>query len=118
MELDAVDRQLAVLQSHDFAFGGLSGHFETGGQRFSPDDQRMVPRRLEWIWKLFEDTGVAVLNGRSFSMHQSICGNDVGSEHGADALMPETNAEDRNSWTELADDFIADRSVLRPPRAR
>ena len=60
MELDAVDREFTVLQSHDFVFGGLGGDLETRRQSFATNDQRMVTRRFEWIWEAFEETSAVM----------------------------------------------------------
>src|ERR1041384_2602807 len=114
MELNAVDRELALLQAHDFAFGGLGGDFEIRRQRFATNDQRMVTRRFERIWKAFKDSSVAMPHRRSFPMHQSRRGNNFGAENRADALMAETNTEDRHLRSEDANDFVADARILRP----
>ena len=38
MKLDAVDRKLSMLQSHNFAVVGLGGDYERIGQRFAAYD--------------------------------------------------------------------------------
>src|SRR5437016_1633875 len=118
MELDPVNWEFAVLQSHDFAFRCFGRDLEARWQSFAPDDKGMVTRRLERIGKLGENAGVVVPDRRSFSMHQALRRDDLAAENRADALMAEADAEDRHLRAELANDFVADPSVLRPARAR
>src|SRR6266404_2019612 len=114
MELDAVNRELAMLQSHHFAFGRLGRDLEAIWQSFTPDDEGMITRRFEWIRKVREHTAVMMLHGRSLAVHQSRRLNNLAAEHRADALMAETNAKDRRSRTESANHFVADPGILGP----
>src|SRR2546423_12382626 len=118
MELDAVDREFAVLQSHDLAFGCFGSDFEVGWQLFTPNDQRMVTRCVKRVWKIFEDASAMMLHRRSFSMHQTRRGNDLAAEDRANALMAETNAENRRLRSERANDVVADSSVFGPAGPR
>ena len=47
MELHAVGRMLFVLESHHFAFVGLSNDFEFGGNLLV-NDERVVAHGFEW----------------------------------------------------------------------
>ena len=47
MELDALDRVLAMPDTHDQPVGGPGGHLEHVGQRVAGDGQRVVPTRIE-----------------------------------------------------------------------
>ena len=95
MELNTVDWVFAVAQSHDFAFGRFGGYFKRARQSVAAHDERMITRRFEWIWQLRENACALMSNRRSFPMHQTRRRNDLAAEDSADALMPETNAEDR-----------------------
>ena len=62
MKLDAVDRELSMLQSHNFAVLGLGGDFERIGQRFAAHDQRMIACRFEWLGQILENASELMMN--------------------------------------------------------
>src|SRR5205085_10610480 len=115
MELHAVDRECAVPQPHDLAFGRFGRDLERIGQGLAVHDQRMIAGRFEGIGQIFEDAGPPMLNRRSFPMHQAWRGNDFAPKDLANALMTETNSEDRKVRSEDADDFVTDPRILRAP---
>jgi hypothetical protein len=78
----------------------------------------MISGRLEWIWKIFEDASAVMFDRRSFSMHQTRGQNDFAAENSPDALMTETNAEDRHFRSQDADDLVANASVFRTAWSR
>lgn len=114
MELDAVDRELAVLQSHHFAFGSFCCYLKARRQRIATHDQRMVTRRFERIWEALKDPSALMPHRRSFSMHQSPRRKDLAAENRANALMAETNSEDWRFSSEHANNFIADAGIPWP----
>src|SRR2546421_7120366 len=75
MELYAVDREFAVPQTHDLAFGRFGRDLERIWEGLAVHDQRMIAGRFEGIGQIFEDASALMLNGRSFPMHQARRGN-------------------------------------------
>jgi len=58
MELHPLHGQVPVPDTHDLAIVGPRGHFETGGQAFLFDDQRMVARASQRIGQPVENAGI------------------------------------------------------------
>ena len=108
MELDTVDGEGFVLQAHDFAFGGFRGDFQDVGQGFAFDDEGVIARGLEGRGEIFEDASARVENGRGFAVHEAVGPDHVASVDFADALVTETDAEDRNASSESLYNFAAD----------
>src|SRR5436305_6409611 len=75
----------------------------------------MIAGRFEGIGQIFEEARALMLNGRSFPMHQARRGNDFAAKDLANALIAETNSEDRNLRSEHANNFVADPGILRAP---
>ena len=69
MKLDAVDRELSMLQSHNFAIVCLSGNFERIRQRFAFYDQRMIASGFQWLGQIFENALLLMMDLRSFAVH-------------------------------------------------
>src|SRR3954452_15997537 len=95
MKLNAVNRKLAVAQSHDFAFARLGSHFEYRRQGGPVSDKGMISRRLEWIRQVRKQTTTVVFDRRSLAMHESRRPHDFTAEGRGNALMTQTNAEHR-----------------------
>jgi len=60
MELDSMNRVVAVGESHDFAFGGFGGDLQTIRKSFAADKKGVVAGGLKGIRKAREDSGSLV----------------------------------------------------------
>src|SRR5215469_7146213 len=70
MELHALNRVVAMPQSHNLAFGGPRTDFETFRQTLWLDQQRMVAHRLEWVREPGENRFAVMHYRRGLAMHQ------------------------------------------------
>src|SRR5947209_5074463 len=95
MELDAVERPLAMLQSHDDAVRRLGGDGQAVGPARAVDDEGMVARRLERVGQPGEDAAAAVAYGAQLAVHRPGGAHDLAAEDLADDLVAEADAEDR-----------------------
>src|SRR5215203_2291213 len=103
-----MDRVLTMTQTHDFAFGGFGRDLQWGREGVPLDDQRMVPRRFEWIWQTPEHAVPIVLDRRGFPVHQAIRPHHIAPEDVADALVAEADAQQWRGRTEAPDHVIRD----------
>ena len=60
MELDSMNRVVAVGESHDFAFGGFGGDLQAIRKSFPPDKEGVVTGGFERMGKAREDSGSLV----------------------------------------------------------
>ncbi len=108
MKLNAVDWVVAVLQTHDFE--GLAfvvnpcGDFEAWGDGFFGNDEAVIAGCDKRVWEMSENPGPVVTDAGSFTVHQTLSANDFGAVDIGEALMAETDAEHRDSRTEMLDD--------------
>src|SRR5438093_3807259 len=96
MELHAFDAKGAVAKAHDLSLRGLSGDFQTGGERLAPDDQRMVARRFKRVGQIAKDRLLIMTDHRRLAMHQTFGANHLSAKCFSDALMTKTDTENRN----------------------
>src|SRR5712692_11948495 len=78
----------------------------------------MIPRRFKWVWQTSEDVTAIVLDLRSFPVKQPRREHNFPAKHFANALMSETNSEQRNFLAKASNDFLAQACVSRPSRSR
>src|SRR6266542_4656476 len=118
MKLHALDRKRFVAQSHDLPFARPRTHFERVGQTRAFDEQRMVTGRGERVIEASENRFSVMLDGRSFSVHQSFGSHDVSTESLADRLLSETHSENRDLARETLDGGETLAGLIRRARPR
>jgi len=96
MELHPLHRQVPVPDTHDLAIIGPCGQFETGGQAFLFDDQRMIARGSQRVGQSVENPGILVADFGSFAVHQLSRMNNPSAESLPDALVAKADAQDRD----------------------
>src|SRR5580692_8112128 len=87
MELDAFDFVTAMAEAHDDAVGGFCGDGQLARERFAFDDERMVARGCERLWKLAEDILAVVMDFAGLAVEELWSTNDFAAEGRADRLM-------------------------------
>ena len=120
MELDSLDWELAVAQTHDYAgyvaIGGPSADFQIAGQVRFADDERVIAGGGEWRVNSAKDGSAVVLDRTGFAVHERSGAHDLSAESRANGLMSETDAEERNFSGEVLDQGDADAGILRRAR--
>ena len=115
MELDALDRELAVAYPHHLAVGRASGHLELVRDR--EGGERVVAARLERVGQAREDALAVVLDGRGLPVQERLRLSDLAAERLDDRLVAEADAERRHGRAEPPDQLDRDARVLGPARA-
>jgi len=117
MKLHSLDRKLSMAQSHDgtgsIFLCGPGANLEFVRQILFLHDQRVIARGRHGTGQAVEDGFVIVRDGAGFAVHEVRCAHDLSAESGADGLMSQADAEDRNFSGEVADQIDADAGVLR-----
>ena len=96
MELDAPNREINVLESHDLPFFGFRCNFKAIRNRRRVNDKGVVTRCHEWIWQPFEQVFAVMLHGRGFAVHHPIIDFDRRVKRMSYALVSEANSENWN----------------------
>src|SRR5258708_22450011 len=97
MELDAVDRPLAMGDANDDAVLGLGGDRQRRRQPGAVDDERMIARRREGVGQAGEDAAAAMADAAHLAMHRHRRAHDAAAQRLADRLVAEADAEDRHA---------------------
>src|SRR5260370_34316162 len=118
VKLHTFDGKFLVAESHDGAVGGFCGDFEIFGQAFAFDDERMVTRRGEAQWKAAENRLPVVEDFASLAMKEFRRAHDFSSKGGANGLMPQAYAEDRDFSGKPLNELHRDARLLRGARTR
>src|SRR5690349_8329090 len=103
MELHAPDRKILVPDAHDFAFVGFGGDFQAIGQVVALDDEGVIARGGEGIGHAFKKVFPVMFDGGSLAVHHAVIDDNLAAEGVADALMSQTNAEERSIAAKSAD---------------
>lgn len=90
MELNALNRQIAVLQPHDRSILKPGGDFKTGGQTGTLDDQRMIARRLKGRWQAMEEAAALMMHGTHLAMDDLLAAHDLATKRLTNGLMAKT----------------------------
>src|ERR1039458_2253831 len=69
MELHGLDGEFAMAHAHDHAVFGLRGNFETGGQRFTSGEERMIAAHLKLRGQAFKHAHAAMADGGGLAVH-------------------------------------------------
>src|ERR1700720_602978 len=117
MELHAMHRQPVMRKPHHQTVLGFRRHAEIARHGFALDHQRMIARRLEWRIDATKDAPAAVLDFRQLAMNRDRRAHHLAAERLADRLMPEADAEDRDSRRGGNDQIETDARLVRRARA-
>ena len=116
VELDAVDRELAVPDRHHFAV--LRGRADLEGLGDARRGERVVAAALEWIGQAREETLAVVGDRARLPVHQALGLADLAAVGLHDRLVAEAHAEGRHALAQPADDLQAGARVGRPAGPR
>ena len=94
VELDAVDGEFLVADTHDFALVGCGGDFEAVRGASFVEEEGVVAGSLEVLWEPVEQAFPVVGNRGELSVHDPACPDDVPAKVLGDALVPKANAHD------------------------
>src|SRR3954451_25156864 len=95
MELDALDRQLAVADAHDLAVVAARGDLELVGHRRR--GERVVAADLESLRQSLKDAASVVLDHARLAVQQALRAADLAAERLDDRLMTQADAERRHA---------------------
>src|SRR4051794_34936529 len=101
MELNAEHRITAMRETHDLANVRSRCHVEVGIV-IQLDDQRVIAPCAEPVGNAGENAFARMADFRGLAMERPFGSHHPPSESLADALVPETDAEDRQAARELA----------------
>src|SRR5690348_5062015 len=82
------------------------------------NDEAVITRRLERIRHTLENALVVMVDQRRFAMHDTDVAHHLAAEGLADALMPQTDAQDRRCLGEPFEHFVGDAGLIRRAGAR
>src|SRR5580704_8774886 len=117
VELNPLDRITPVSKTHDLALSSLSGDLQIRRESFPPHNKGVIPSRFKRIRQITEDAVSFMHNGGGFPVHNPVGPDDFASENMSNALVPQTNAENRRGGAELKNQVIADTGIKRRPRS-
>lgn len=115
MELDALDRELAVADAHHLSVRSPGGDFELVGNLGRRE--RVVAAGLEPLGQAREDALAVVLDRGGLPVEERLRGPDLAPEGLDDCLMAEADAERRHARTEPPDQLDRDARVRGPAGA-
>ncbi len=104
MKLNAFDGKLFVANAHDDVVSRPSAYGQIARQGGGVNDQGMVAHGGERIFQRSENGSIVMDDLRQFAVHNRRRANDFRPESRADALVTETNAQDRRAGAEATND--------------
>ncbi len=114
VELDAVQRPDAVTHPHDLALVRPGADLEIGVvERLALDDEAVVARRLERVGQAAEDALTVVVDRRGLAVHDADVAHHLAAEDVADALVAETDAQDRRRGGEAFQHLVGNAGLAR-----
>ena len=108
MELHADSRLVPMDDGHDLAVLARGRYPKDIRETVRSDHERVVARHVEWRRHAGEYAGAVVGHARDFPVHGAAGAHDAGAVRGADALVTEADAEDRDRGAKAADDIGRD----------
>src|SRR5438128_1175416 len=118
MKLYALELQLAVAQTHDYAVRRSGGDFKTGGKGFALDHQRMVPASFEAILESFKDCLAIVTDFRRLSVKQRRSPHHASAIDPRNCLVSQANAKNGNAPGKVLNHFHGHAGVIGRTRPR
>src|SRR5574340_188387 len=113
MELHGLDAERLMSHPHDLALGGFGADLETIGEILPVHDERMVTGGLEGIGQVAKDRPAVMADHRGFAVHQALGAYDLPAERDREGLVAETDAQQRQFPTEVADRIHRDPRLFR-----
>src|SRR5215203_4543258 len=95
MELDALDGEVLVANTHDHAVLGLAGYDEALRHRLGLDDERVVPRSLEALRQPLVHPLAVMENPRRLAVYGRGCAHDLPPVGLSYRLMAQADAQHR-----------------------
>ena len=117
MELNTLNRVIAVAQPHYKPVVGFRSYGQDIGYRRALHNERVIPSGLDGVGKSGENSIAGVADDRCLAVHNLRGPNHLSSEYLAKALQPEAHSEHRPDTTELLDEGIAQPGIGRTPRS-
>ncbi len=112
VELDSMDRVIAVDHAHHRSIFGPGIDPEAIWERFPFDDQRVVTCGGERIREPLEDSGTIVMHLGSFAMHDGFSPHHSSAKSLADCLVAQTDPQDRDALSTFADEVHRDSRLV------
>src|ERR1700690_612299 len=117
MELHAVHRQGGMRQAHHQTVVGFGVDGELARHAGAFDHERMIARGVERPVDAAENAGAAVLDLEHLAVRRRRA-HDFAAERLSDRLVAEEDAENRNAWRGLDDEFETGAGLVRRAGAR
>src|SRR5258708_5727097 len=118
VEGNPLDGVRPVAKPHNLALRSLGGDLQIRRESFPPHNQGVISSRFKRIRQTAEDAVSFMYNGGGFPVHKPVGPDDFASENVSNALVPQTNAENRRGGAEPKNQVIADTGIKRRPRSR
>lgn len=118
MELYAKQRKFYMTQCHENAVLVACGGHDLRREIFGIDNQRVIARRFEAAFDVFEYVSAIVLDDIEFAMDGFRSADDVCAKRLCDSLESKTHAEDGDASVAFTHEIQADASVVGILRAR
>src|SRR5438045_898722 len=106
MILHALQGPGFVSYPHDFILIGPTADLIVLRQRALLDDQAVIARGGEGVGHSLINRAAVVVDLIGLAVHQSFRADDFGATDESDALMAQAHAQERQLWTEMADNIV------------
>src|SRR5262245_56328143 len=113
MELHPPGLMLAVLETHDLAFGGPGHHFERGGQGLTLHQQGVIARGWKRILEAREQPTPLMNDLARLAVQDALGAHDLAAVDVAEALMSEAHAQHRHAAREALDHVVGHPGLAR-----
>src|SRR5262249_21323402 len=113
MELHTPGLVLAMLESHDLAFGRPGDDFERWGQTLTPNQERVIARGRKGILEPGEQAAPLMNDLARLAVQDALGAHDLAAVHEAQTLMSETHAQDRHLSGEALDHVVGHAGLAR-----
>src|SRR5262249_5176454 len=114
VELDAMQRPVAVPHAHDLPLVGPGTDHEVGiGEGFPANYQRMVTRCLKRIGQAAENALTVVVDRRRLAVHDADVANHLAAENVPDTLMSQADAQHWHRGREATQHVVGDTCLTR-----
>lgn len=117
MELNTLNRVIAVAQPHHEPVVGLRSYGQDIGHRRALHNERVIPGGLDGVGKSRENSIAGMADNRCLAVHDLRGSNHLPSEYLPEALQPEAHSEHRPDAAELLDEGIAQPGIGWTPRS-
>src|ERR1700694_1145181 len=112
MELDALDRQAAMAQAHDFTVLRLGSYLQAGRKEGALHCEGVVSGRHKMIFYVEKNPATIVRYPRSLAVHHLLRAHHLAAECLPDRLVSEADAQDGNATRKALDQGQADAGLV------